>query len=142
MLSRRELLSAGFAGATPVSAAERGVQDDHATARIVRALDRIERQIRKTRTTCSLPVCPEVDTVRALQRTFLKGHQKFPDFIEVGIEIWERVYDWQVHTQQPVTVAQRPGERYVMTLSFGVTTLVLRPDVEEGFVGFPYDAGV
>ena len=85
-------------------------------------------------------MCPEVDRVRAQQRTFLKGHQKFPDFVDVGIEVWERVHDWHVRTLQPVAVTQRPGDSYAM--AFGMTTLVLRPDVEEGFVGFPYDAGV
>lgn len=140
MLSRRELLGAGFAGATPVSGPVAGVPDDQSAERIALALDRIERQIRKSRTTCELPMCPEVDRVRAQQRTFLKGHQKFPDFVDVGIEVWERVHDWHVRTLQPVTVTQRPGDSYAM--AFGMTTLILRPDVEENFVGFPYDAGV
>ena len=90
MLSRRELLGAGLADATPVSGPEAAVPDDQSAERIALALDRIERQIRKSRTTCELPVCPEADRVRAQQRTFLKGHQKFPDFVDVGIEVWER----------------------------------------------------
>ena len=91
-----------------------GVPDDQSTERIALALDRIERQIRKSRTTCELPVCPEVDRVRAQQRTFLKGHQKFPDFVDVGIEVWERVHDWHVRTLQPVAVTQRPRDSYAM----------------------------
>ena len=137
MLSRREVLGVGLVGTTTTTAARVPLLDDHTTERIVQALDRIEREIRRSRTNCDLPLCPEVETVRAQQRTFLRGHQKFPDFIEVGIAVWERIYDWHVRTWQPLDVTRQPGGRYTMAL--GVTTLVLRPDVEEGFVGFPYD---
>jgi hypothetical protein len=142
MLTRREMLSAGLLQTMPGSVTPTVVVGDQATERIIQALDRIEREIRNAWTTCGLPVCPEVDTIRVQQRTFLRGHQKFPDFIEVGITVWERVYDWHVRTLQPVTVTRRePGAFYTMTMAAGPTRLILRPDVDDRFVGFPYDEG-
>jgi hypothetical protein len=38
-------------------------------------------------------MAPALSRVCDQQRSFLKAHQKFPDFIEVGIDVWESVYD-------------------------------------------------
>jgi hypothetical protein len=86
----------------------------------------------------SLDVSPELNRIREQQRVFLKSNQKFPDFIEVGIDVWESVYDWHVRHQHPIAASRTADGRYVMTVMF--TTLILRPDQVGGYIGYAFDA--
>jgi hypothetical protein len=79
-----------------------------------------------------------VAQIREQQRVFIRGNQKFPDFIEVGLQMWESVYDWHIRHLQPVSVARTADGRYTMIFMF--TTLVLRPDLDVNYVGYGYDA--
>ena len=76
--------------------------------------------------------------IRQQQRTWLKSTMKFPDFIEVGIEVWDNLYDWHVAHQQPLSMGRAADGRYTMTFMF--TALVLRPEQAPDYVGFPFDA--
>ena len=75
--------------------------------------------------------------IRNQQRIWLRSTQKFPDFIEIGIGIWESLYDWHVRFQQPLNVSRAADGRYVMAFIF--TTLILRIDADPGYVGPPFD---
>jgi hypothetical protein len=76
--------------------------------------------------------------VRSQQRTWMQSARKYPDFIEIGLDVWENVYDWHVAFQQPVNVTRLADGRYAMVFMF--TTLLLRPDQAADFVGFAFDA--
>jgi hypothetical protein len=78
-----------------------------------------------------------VAQIRNQQRIWLRTTQKFPDFIEIGVGIWEGLYDWHVRFQQPVNVSRAADGRYVMAFMF--TTLILRTDVDPGYVGPAFD---
>jgi len=80
------------------------------------------------------PVTP----VRTKQLDYLKANNKFPDFIDVGTDVWMGVYDWHVRLQQPIVVGRDGAGRY--TLLLGFTVLVLRPDFVPNFISVPYDA--
>jgi hypothetical protein len=86
----------------------------------------------------ALQVSPELSRIREQQRTFLRANQKFPDFLDVGIGVWESVHDWHVRHQSPLTVTRLGDGRYAMSVLF--TTLILRPDQSETYIGFGYDA--
>src|SRR5688572_11242072 len=79
----------------------------------------------------------ELDAVRQQTRTFLRANGKFPDFLEVGSDVWQRVYDWHVRFQQPINLGRTADGRYSILLL--ATTLVMRPDMEPGFIGLGYD---
>ncbi len=78
-----------------------------------------------------------VARVRAEQQTFLRATYKYPEFIEVGVTVWNAMHDWHVVFQQPLTMTRQPDGRYQMTFMF--TTLVLRPDQPPDYVGDGYD---
>ncbi len=138
MLSRRELLSAVLTNRATGTQAGSTREDVQSFRDLVRSLDQIRDELQTARTACTPALCPEIQQIRRHQRTFLKSSQKFPDFIEVGIGVWERVQDWQLETARlPVTTVERRDGLY--SLAFGMTTLVLRPDVRDDFIGFPYD---
>ena len=84
-----------------------------------------------------IDVSSELARIREQQRIFLRANQKFPDIIEIGINVWESIYDWHVRHQQPLSVVRNPEGRYAMTVGF--TTLILRPDYVENYVGVGMD---
>ena len=81
---------------------------------------------------------PELARIREQQRIFLKANQKFPDFIEVGIGVWENVVDWHIRHQQPLSLSRSAEGRYIMAVAF--TTLILRPELSENYVGIGMDS--
>jgi hypothetical protein len=139
MIERRELVggsllagaAAALLGDVPAAAAQRSPDDDGET--IARALNAL-RDVVRQRT----EVSPELTRIREQQHVFLKSNQKFPDFMEVGIEVWENVYDWHVRHQLPLTMTRSSDGRYIMTVMF--TTLILRPDQGSTYIGFGFDA--
>ena len=72
-----------------------------------------------------------------LSRRELLSSRKYPDFIEVGIDLWEEVHDWQLETRQAVAIGRQPDGLY--TLALGPTTLLLKPEAADDFIGYPYD---
>jgi len=68
---------------------------------------------------------------------FLRIHGKFPDFCDVGCQVFVEIYDWHVTHRQPLQISRSPDGR--MAILFMLTQLVLRTDAEPGFIGLPYD---
>ena len=79
----------------------------------------------------------EIASVRQRITEYLRQQMKFPDFLDLGTDVWYTVYDWQVRNVQPIAMARDPQGRY--TLQFMATTLVLRPDLVPNYIGPPYD---
>lgn len=80
----------------------------------------------------------ELDPIRDAQKTFLRSNGKFPDYIEVGTDVWLAVHDWHIRWQQPMTLARDASGRYTILLN--PTLVVMRTDLLGGYVGQPYDA--
>jgi hypothetical protein len=118
------------------SAPAGGDQSDSAMNSLRAVLEDIRKDYRN-QYACTPTYCPDIDLVRQEQRRFLKGANKFPDFIDIGIDIWERFIDWHVKYQQHLAISRTGEGRYIMT--FGVTTLVLRPDMSGSYMGLGYD---
>src|SRR5256885_4842260 len=87
-------LTESVEAAGPQSAQDRLVQDRlvEEIAKAVRSVrDEIERQY----------TFWEIAAVRDQLRTFLRANGKFPDFIEVGSDVWQQGYDWHLRFHQP-----------------------------------------
>jgi hypothetical protein len=81
----------------------------------------------------------EIAPVRDQFKAFLRSTGKFPDYIDVGIDVWQQVYDWHVRYRQPLNIGRNPEGRYTIVLM--TTTLVMRPDLNAGsYIGLPYDS--
>ena len=134
-MDRRAVVGGGLFGMTALlgtGVAEGGQQDRQVdTARAVddmRAL--LERHLERP--------FAEFAEIREQQHIFLKTSHKFPDFIDVGVNVWDRLHDWHVRQQLPLNIVRRDDGRYTMAFMF--TTLLLRPDQADGYVSFGYDA--
>jgi hypothetical protein len=137
-MERRQLMSGGFmSGVTALAAAGAGVpaaaapaDDNGLVAAAVGAFRRAAEEH------WSQP-WRGIARVRDEQRTFLRSAMKYPEFIEVGVRVWEAVHDWHVTYQRPLTTSRLPDGRYVMT--FFHTSLVLRSDLAPDYVSDGYD---
>src|SRR5437773_7482109 len=102
-------LTESVEAAGPQSAQDRLVQDRlvEEIAKAVRSVrDEIERQY----------TFWEIAAVRDQLRTFLRANGKFPDFIEVGSDVWQQVYDWHVRFHQPIALGRTAEGRYTILL--------------------------
>ena len=141
MVQRRDLMGAGLAAsfasfmATSAEAAPAPADGDDETAvAINRFRDVYERQLEQVYDAR----WKGVTKVRQQQRTWLLASRKYPDFLEIGLDVWDNVYDWHVAYQQPLSVQRLTDGRYGMAFMF--TTLLLRSDLNPEFVGYPFDA--
>ena len=144
MIARRQMLGTGVLGglvaaalppeagtADMEQAPERDIQAERERQAVANAVDKLTAALKAQRT------FDELTAVRDAQRAFLRANAKYPDFMEVGVDIWQTVYDWHVKWQQPMSVGRDSAGRY--TLIFMFTTLILRPDMTGAFMGVPYD---
>jgi hypothetical protein len=132
-MERREVVGGGLLGlsallgtSAPAAAQQR---DDREVAA---AVDRLRASIE-----ARLDGFAELTEIRLAQRTFLKANAKYPEFIEIGVGVWDRVYDWHVRNQVAPIIARRDDGRYTMAFMF--TMLVLRAELMDNYVGFGFD---
>jgi hypothetical protein len=133
MLSRRDLIASGaaltqFRPATAEAAQRTEPDIDN------NALRAIAAALRELRHPAESSV---VAQVRDRQRAFLRQNQRFPEFIDIGIRVWEALQDWHVENGQQLKIARSADGRYMM--EFMTTQLVLRPEISETEVGLAYD---
>ena len=140
MVQRRELVGGGLMAGlatfmTPSAEAAVAPEDDEASALAINRLrETVERQFEQIYSS----KWKGVSRVRQQQRTWMLATRKYPDFIEIGLDVWDNLWDWHVAYQQPLSVSRVADGRYAMVFMF--TTLLLRPDQSPDFVGYAFDA--
>jgi len=136
MVERRNLVGGGLiAGITAMMApeAEAAAQRGDNTEALSRAVDDLRQTIQSNYNNPWRVIAQ----VREQQRVWMRANFRYPDFIDIGIDVWEALYDWHVRFQQPLNVARLQDGRYVMTFMF--TTFVMRPDQLPNYIGPPYE---
>lgn len=138
MVERRNLMGGGLAAG--LAALVVGGEAEAATA-AQRDDDReVSRELRELRETIEGNFSRPwriIARVREQQRIWLRANHKYPDFIEVGADVWDALYDWHVRFQQPINVTRVADGRYVMAFMF--TTFILRPDQSPDYIGPGFD---
>jgi hypothetical protein len=135
-MQRRDLVGGGIvAGLTSmmVPPAEAAADDEQSTQAINRMRETFERHFEQVYSSR----WRGVSRVRQQQRTWMQATRKYPDFIEIGLDVWDNIWDWHVVYQQPLNVTRVADGRYTMLFMF--TTLLLRPDQTPDFVGYAFD---
>lgn len=134
MVERRQLLKAAMFGGfvTRPGTADASAQaiPDRQANEIVDVLKNLSRAIDAANS------FTEIAEVRLRQVNFLRAEGRFPDFIDVGSDVWMGVYDWHIKHSIPVPLGRDPGNRHTITLLS--TALVLRPDMVPTLIGTPY----
>jgi hypothetical protein len=140
-MERRALVGGSFlAGLStmmlPASAEAAAAQDD--LQGVSNSIDRLRRTVEDQFGAIYTNKWNGVARIRQQQHTWMRSTQKYPDFIEIGVDVWDNIYDWHVVHQQPITMTRTADGRYSMVFMF--TTLLLRPDQATDYVGFAFDA--
>jgi hypothetical protein len=79
----------------------------------------------------------EIELVRGQIVTFLRQTGKYPDYIEVGTDVWHQVYDWHVRYQQPLQITRSSEGRYIILLYS--TQVIMRTELAASYIGQAYD---
>jgi hypothetical protein len=132
MMSRRELLAGGAAGTLAGEVAGAAAQDTDA-----QYLSRILDELRGIHRAVSFGDARGLASIRLARRTYFKNTGRFPEFVDVGFDVYESVIDWLVAMQQPVAIDRQADGKYTVAL-YG-TTIVLRSDFPDDYVGQGYD---
>ena len=139
MVDRRHVLGGGIVsgllGALGAENAEAGepaaaMQSSPEMLRVARAIDVLRAELHRQR------IFSELAPIRDAQIRYQIGNGKFPDFLEVGTDLWYQVYDWHVRWNQPLNLNRDLQNR--PTIIYHQTTIVLRPELKE-YIGIPYD---
>lgn len=66
-----------------------------------------------------------------------EGVLKAQSSIDVGILVWERIYDWHLGNNLPLKTSRALDGR--MEMEVMLTALVLRADIADTQIGVPYE---
>lgn len=141
-MSRRSVLGAPAFGGLLASLAPSAAVDAAVPAQVEQAMEGVGRAVHDLRDSLREELRRqatfwELAPVRDATKNFLRAAGKFPDFLEVGTDIWQQVYDWHVRYQQPLAIGRNAEGRYTMMLMG--TTLIMRVEVQPNYVGIPFD---
>jgi hypothetical protein len=104
---------------------------ERAVERIAEAIAQLRAELRTQR------LFTEIEGIRDAQKQFLRANAKFPDFIDVGTDLWFAVHDWHVRWQQPLTLGRDGLGRYTVMLNS--TTVIMRAESVSNYMSLPYD---
>lgn len=146
-MERRDLVNGGLvAGLTALvvpesaaaAAAGGGGGGQDGDLRIASAVVELRRSLEQQAQQQTQGPWSGINAVRRQQHDWLKATQKYPDFIEIGVGVWDSIHDWHVRHQQPLSMTRLADGRYAMAFMF--TTLILRPDLAAEYVSYPFEA--
>lgn len=140
MPTRREVMTAGVMGplASATASARTEAMDD--LDRVVSEVRAVQLSVQRLNTSITEAARVTAGALADLRERFavyLRTTGRFPEYIDVGVDVFYEAYDWHVRHQQPLQVSRQAGSR--LALVFMYTQLVLRPEQERGFIGIPYD---
>jgi len=142
MFTRRQIVTHGTIGAFAAAAipapAEAVPAQDNSD--VVAELKRFEQIVQRPLSDAfesNTLAFGQVPKLRDLFTSFLKANQKFPDFCDVGMNVFYDIYDWHVKYQQPLQVGRNPDNR--LTIHFMFTTLIVKSEMDPNYIGAPFD---
>ena len=145
MISRREVVTAGvlgtLAGNLPAEAA--AVQDEAAV--LSKGFNELNAHLRSVSSSLEFgqrgPTTASglLQDVRARYTLHLRAAGKFPDFLEIGTDVFYDVYDWHVRNNQQIQITRIAEQRFSIQWMF--TQLIVRFESDPKFIGQPFDRG-
>lgn len=157
MLTRRELVTSGAVGALATFTADGSASPDaystkgaltetppqdidnaslrriaDKTSEIDQTLDGLSAAFRTN--TLAYGFVPKLRDAYTL---YWKTQGKFPEFCEVGTDVFYDIYDWHIKNGQPIPVSRSADGR--MAITFMYTQLLVRVDQSPTYVGVPFD---
>lgn len=144
MISRREMVTAGVLGtlAAPAAAEASSAQQEELRG----VLGSIQRELGQINTALNNGLVGPAAVhggfladIRNKYSVHLRSTGKFPDFLEIGTDVFYAVYDWHVRHNQQIQITRISEQRFSIQWMF--TQLVVRFETDSKFIGIPFDRG-
>ena len=142
MISRREVVTAGVLGTLATANSAEAGQSAAEIQAMKEGLRAVEDKLEGMRSALSEGLRGNsmnyggVGAVKDKVHRFARLSGKFPDFCEIGLDIFYDVYDWHVRQQQEIRITRIADNRIAILFMF--TQLILRWENEPNYVGTPY----
>ena len=142
MISRREVVTAGMLGTLATAGAAEAGQSQ-ADAQLSASVKSLEDKLNELKQSVDQGLrgnsmnYGNVGQVKSAIQKYAKVSGKFPDWCEVGLDVFYDVYDWHVRHQQQIQITRIAEQR--MAIQFMFTQLILRWENVETYIGTPYD---
>ena len=142
MISRREVVTAGVLGtlanASPATAAE--IQADVQALKegfksVVDALEELKSSTDQGLRGNSMNF-GQVSNLKSAIFKYAKVSGKFPDYVDIGLDVFYDLYDWHVRHNQQIQLARIADQRIMIQFMF--TQCILRWEKDGNYVGTPY----
>lgn len=142
MISRREVVTAGMFGtlaaANPSTLAE--IQSDVTALRegfknLDTSLDAIKSSMDQGMRGNSMNF-GNVGTVKNTIQKWAATSGRFPEYLDIGLDVFYDVYDWHIRHNQQIQIARVADQRLMILFMF--TQLILRWENQGNYVGTPY----
>jgi hypothetical protein len=114
------------------AAAQRGGADND-NSQELRSIRDVLNAIREDYATQAATVA----SLRTQQRLFYRLNQRFPQCIDVGIRVWERMQDWHIAHNRPLNLQRTNDGNWQM--DFIMTVIVLKHEMAENDISLAYD---
>jgi hypothetical protein len=143
MISRREAMGAGLLATLSPTAAAEATQSREADLEAVRALKDIRGELESVSTAVEKGLPPiaggVIGVIRGRFITHVRASGKFPDFMDIGVQVFLDIYDWHVLHNQQIQIVRLAEQRFAIQFMF--TQMILRWEQDPGYLGVPFDRG-
>jgi hypothetical protein len=142
MISRREVVTGGvlgtLAGGSPAAAAE--LQQEVQTLKegfkgLSDSIDDLQTSIDQGLRGNSMNF-GNIGQLKGVIQKYARLSGKFPDYCDIGIDVFYDVYDWHIRHNQQVQLARVSDNRIMILFMF--TQLILRWENDANFIGVPF----
>jgi hypothetical protein len=141
-MNRRDMLAAGLFGSVAPAGGAAETQDQSDIV-LKQGLSGIDNSIDEFKNTVDSGLRGNsmnsggVALVKNELLRYLKQNGKFPEYVDIGVNIFFDVYDWHVRHQQQIQISRLADQR--MSIQFMFTQLLLRWENTENYVSSAYD---
>jgi len=142
MISRREVVTAGVLGTLATANPSETAQSSSDVQALKEGFKSLEDKVGDLKTSLEQGLrgnsmnYGHVGAVKDKISRFARLSGKFPDFCDIGIDVFYDVYDWHVRQQQQINIVRMSDQR--IAIQFMFTQLLLRWENEPTYIGTPY----
>jgi hypothetical protein len=142
MISRREVVTAGVLGTLATANPSEGAQSSSDVQALKEGFKSLEDKVGDLKASLEQGLrgnsmnYGHVGAVKDKISRFARLSGKFPDFCDIGIDVFYDVYDWHVRQQQQINIVRMSDQR--IAIQFMFTQLLLRWENEPNYIGTPY----
>lgn len=142
MISRREVVTAGVLGTLAAASPADAAQSASEIQALKEGFKDLEDRVGDLKSALDQGLrgnsmnFGNMATVKDKISRFARLSGKFPDYCDIGLDVFYDVYDWHVRHAQQINMVRMADQR--LAIQFMFTQLILRWENDGNYVGTPY----